>query len=396
MRALGRAALITLVLGAAAYAAYLLWPTSVPDDLAPPNLDVHDEFDADVLAEAESFDAFGRWTFLLSQVVVLGVLIAYARRGARLMRQSAAGPIGTGFLLGMLGLGLAWLVTLPFEAAGYWWGYDNNQINVSFLEWALGEWAGLAGTFLRTCAALLVAMGFAKLTKGWWWVPAAGVFTGVILLLAFLTPYLVGGHPPRSAALRADAARISEQAGASGVPLRIEEVSDLTSSPNAFAAGLGPSRRVYLWDTLAGYPRREVQVTLAHEYAHIAKRHIIQSIAWFGLIALAAGLIVMLLTRRRGGMADPRAVPLALLVVFVLQLVASPLESAVSRRNEAEADWAALNTTRNPGAMVALFRDFAKHGKGDPDPPGWFHVLFEGHPSGLERIEMARAWAARH
>ena len=72
---------------------------------------------------------------------------------------------------------------------------------------------------------------------------------------------------------------------------------------------------------------------------------------------------------------------------------AGPRQSAVSRRNEAEADWAALNTTRNPAAFVALFRDFAKYGLADPDPPGWFHVLFEDHPSGLERIEMARAWS---
>jgi STE24 endopeptidase len=295
----------------------------------------------------------------------------------------------------MLGFGLTWLVQLPFEAANYFWGSDHDVIRIGFLEWAFGEWASVGGTFLRVCATLLIAMGFARLTKRWWWVPAAGAFTAVMLLFAFVTPYLAGGHPPYRENLRADAATISRAEGVGDVPLRIEKVSDVTTSPNAFAAGLGPSRKVFLWDTLAGYPRREVRVTLAHEYAHIAKRHIIQGVAWFGLIALVAGLIVMLLVRGRGGMADPRAVPLALLVVFVLQLVTAPLQSAVSRRNEAEADWAALNTTRNPAAFEALFRHFADTGLADPDPPGWFHVMFEDHPSGLERIEMARAWAAR-
>ena len=396
MRPLTRAIVVALLLAGAAFAAYRLWPTSVPSDLHPPHLDVHEEFDAGVLRRAESFDAFGRWTFLLSQLALLVVLVLYARRGVAFIRQSAAGPIGTGFLLGMLGLGLVWLAQLPFQIADYVWASDHDVIREGFLEWAFGQWAGLGGTFLRVCAVLLVAMGFAKLTARWWWVPAAGAFTALVLLFAFVTPYLAGGSVPRRADLRADAARISAQEGVGRVPVRVEKVSDITSSPNAFAAGLGPSRRVFVWDTLTDFPRREVRVTLAHEYAHIAKRHIIQGVAWFGLIALAAGLIVMLMTRGRGGMADPRAVPLALLVVFVLQLVASPLESAISRRHEAEADWAALNTTRNPAAFEALFRRFADTGLADPDPPGWFHVLFEGHPSGLDRIAMARAWARAH
>ena len=396
MRLLGRVAIIALVLAGAAYAAYRLWPTSVPSDLHAPHLDVHEEYDAGVLRRAESFDAFGRWTLVLSQLALLAVLIAYAKRGVTFIKQSAAGPIGTGFLLGMLGFGLAWLVQLPFQLADYLWGANHDVIHEGFLEWAFGQWAGLGGTFLRVCAVLLVAMGFAKLTARWWWVPAAGAFTALVLLIAFVTPDLAGGSVPQRPAIRADAARISAQEGVGDVPVRVEKVSDLTSSPNAFAAGLGPSRRVFLWDTLSGFPRRELRVTLAHEYAHLAKRHIIQGVAWFGLIALVAGLIVMLATRGRGGMSDPRAVPLALLVVFVVQLAASPLQSAISRRHEAEADWAALNTTRNPAAFEALFRRFADTGLADPDPPGWFHVLFEDHPSGLERIEMARAWARTH
>ena len=43
----------------------------------------------------------------------------YARRGAGLARESSAGPIGTGMLLGMLGLGIVWLVHLPFGLAAH-------------------------------------------------------------------------------------------------------------------------------------------------------------------------------------------------------------------------------------------------------------------------------------
>ena len=50
----------------------------------------------------------------------------------------------------------------------------------------------------------------------------------------------------------------------------------------------------------------------------------------------------MLATRRRGGMGEPAAVPLALLVAAVFQLAVAPAQNVVSRRSEAEADWKAL------------------------------------------------------
>ena len=47
-------------------------------------------------------------------------------------------------------------------------------------------------------------------------------------------------------------------------------------------------------------------------------------------------------------MRDPAAVPLALLVLVVLQFVALPALNAITRNMEAEADWVALETTRTP------------------------------------------------
>ena len=59
--------------------------------------------------------------FLLSQVVLLVTLGLYARYGARFTRESAAGRIGTGMLLGMLGFGFVWLSQLGFGLAELWW-----------------------------------------------------------------------------------------------------------------------------------------------------------------------------------------------------------------------------------------------------------------------------------
>jgi STE24 endopeptidase len=217
---------------------------------------------------------------------------------------------------------------------------------------------------------------------------------GLTVLFAFVGPWLVTLKQPRPE-LRAQAAKLARAEGVAGIPLRVEKVHDVTTSPNAYSFGLGPSRRVVLWDTIARFPRDQVEVTLAHEYAHQARRHIPKTIGWLALLILPAGLLVMLLTRARGGLRAPEAIPVALFVVVVLQLVATPLQNAASRRYEAEADWQALQTTRNPGAMTALFRHFVSAGLADPDPPGWYHWFFDNHPSAVERVAMARAWAAR-
>ncbi len=106
-----RVAVALLLAGLAAVAAIVLWPTTVPDDLALPRLAAAREFPAADLRRAEDFEAFLRVTFLLGKVVLVAVLVLYARRGARFARESSAGPIGTGFLLGMLGLALVWLAS---------------------------------------------------------------------------------------------------------------------------------------------------------------------------------------------------------------------------------------------------------------------------------------------
>jgi STE24 endopeptidase len=185
--------------------------------------------------------------------------------------------------------------------------------------------------------------------------------------------------------------------GLHGIPLRVEHVSEDTSQANAFAFGLGPSRRVVLWDTLLDgrFSNPEVDVVLAHELGHHSSDHIAKAIGWFGLFALPGALLLMLATRRLGGMGNPRAVPLALLVAAAWTLVTTPAQNVVSRRAEAEADWKALRATRDPEAARGLFREFAVTSLGDPSPPTWAYVLLDTHPTLAQRVAMADAWAAR-
>jgi STE24 endopeptidase len=379
-------------------AAVALSRTSVPGGLVLPKVDVDAVFGAELVARAERYRRFLYVDWLLSEAALLVTLAVYAKRGARLARESAAGPIGTGMLLGMLGLGLAWLVRVPFSVAALWWQRRHGLSSQGYADVVLDGWLALAGTFVGLSVALLVVMALARRLGSWWWLPGSLVLAAVATSLVVVQPYLAPGlEPVGNPRVERAYERFRIDQGVGDVPLRIESVSGSTTLANAYAFGLGPSRRVVLWDTLLDgrFTDREVDVVLAHELGHHAGNHIPKAIGWFTLFALPGAFLLMLATRRRGGMGEPAAVPLALLVVAVLQLVATPAQSLVSRRMEAEADWRALQTTHAPAAARGLFRELAATSLGDPSPPRWAQLLFGTHPTLADRVAMADAWAAR-
>ena len=378
--------------------AWLLLDTVVPGGLVTPSVDVDAVFGRELVDEAERYERFLLVDWVLAQVVTLGTLAVYARHGVRYARESAAGPIGTGMLLGMLGLAIVWLTQLPFAIAAVWWERHHDVSEVGYLESILEGWLGLGGTFVAICVALLVVMALARRLQSWWWIPGAAVFVLIASTLVLAGPYLVPGlEQPDDPALVRTYERFERSQGVSDIPLRIEEVSGDTSQANAYAFGMGPSSTIVLWDTLLDgrFSDGEVNVVLAHELAHHSSDHIPEAVAWFGLFALPGALLLMVVTRRRGGMGQPAAVPLALLVAAVFQLVTAPVQNAISRQAEAEADWKALETTRDPASARGLFREFAETSLGDPSPPTWAYVLLQTHPTLAQRVAMADAWAAR-
>ncbi|HUG64973.1 MAG TPA: M48 family metalloprotease [Gaiellaceae bacterium] len=358
-------------------------------------IDVDDVFGEDFVDRARRYESFFYVDWLLAQVALLATLWIYSRRGAILVRESSAGPIGTGMLLGMLGLGIAWLVNVPFSLAAHWWRRRWDQSEQSYVDWLVEDWAILGAQFLSVCVALLIVMGLARRLGDRWWLPGAAVFVAIAALFTFVAPYLdFTTKPLRDEVLLEAAREYSAGLGVGEIPLRVEEVSTDTDQANAYAYGLGPSRRVVFWDTmlLPPFSEDEQKVVLAHELAHHSQRHLPEGLGWFALFAIPGAWILMRTTRRRGGMGSPAAVPLALLVVAVFQLATAPLANLISRRMEAEADWKALQVTQDHSGLEGLMVGFSKQGLGDPDPPAWVQFMAGTHPALADRIAMARAW----
>jgi Zn-dependent protease with chaperone function len=381
-----------------ALAAHELWRSTVPAGLALPHVDAHRFFSASFLRRSSSFALFLDIDRLLASLTLIVVLAVYARRGHALMRESSAGRIGTGILLGMLAFAIVWLAEVPFGLAAVWWERRHHTSHQGYAASLIESFFALGSSFLFVALAIAVAMGLARALRRWWWVTAAPLFAGLALLSTFLSIYLIPNtHPLRDPALAADARAFAAREGVPGTQVLVQKVARSVTAPNAEAVGLGPTRRVVLWDTLLDgrFSRREVGVVTAHELGHIAHGHLLRRVGWLALFLLPATALVALLTRRRGGLAHPEAVPLALFVFVVLQLLTLPLWTLVSRHEETEADWSALQATHEPGTARSLFQRLATTSLGDPDPPAWSYVLYADHPTIAQRIALTEAWQAR-
>jgi STE24 endopeptidase len=394
------AVLLALLLLALAWAlaAHALWRSTVPSGLRLPHVAARNLFSASFLERSASFERFLDIDGLLGELTLLVVLVLYARRGHRLMRESAAGRIGTGMMLGMLGFGLVWIAEIPFELAGVWWERRHGISHEGYVSSLLSSFVSLGGTFLFVSLALVVTMAIAGVLRRWWWTLAAPIFAALALLSTFLSVYLVPDtHPLRAEPTAADVRVLARKEDIPGTKAEVQDVDRQTTAPNAESVGFGSTRRLILWNTLLDgrFDRREVDVVAAHELGHLAHHHTLKRVGWLLLFLLPATALVALFTRRRGGLARPEAVPVALLVFLLLQLLSSPLTNIVSRHEEAEADWSALRATRDPAAARSLFVKLAQTSLANPDPPAWSYVLDADHPTIVQRIAMVDVWQAR-
>ena len=383
-----------------AFAAYGLWESKVPSGLSLPNLDPKSFFTQHVLSRTSHFELFLELSWIGTEILLIGVFAAYAVWGTRFMRDSAAGRVGTGIFLAMMGFALTWFVQLPFEILNTWWERRYGVLNVSYVEVVLGGWLALGFTFLTLSIAVAIVMGIARWFRRTWWIAAVPIFVGIALLQTFVGPYLLGGHSLAAddPQLAAAAQRIQRREGLSGIPVRVLDVHDYTPEENAFATGLGPSRRVFVFDTLltGGLNERQLESVLAHEYGHQARDHLWKELGWYALFAFPEAFLIALACRRRGGTYRPESIPIALLVVVLFNLAVLPLDNVISRHYEAEADWMSLQTTRDPVALAGVMTHFGRKDLANPNPPTWAYVLFDDHPTLMQRIAMAKAWQARN
>ena len=196
--------------------------------------------------------------------------------------------------------------------------------------------------------------------------------------------------------LRANVVELGERAGVDVGDVYRVDASRRSTSLNAYVAGIGPTKRVVLYDTLIdGTSEPELRSVVAHELGHVSHSDIPRGILFAALVTPLGLLLVRELSRamaRRSG-AEPglaAAVPALFLAIGVVTFVANVPANQLSREVEASADAFALRITDDPQGLVDLQVRLAERNLSDVDPPGWV-VALVWHASDHARADRLRA-----
>jgi len=273
------------------------------------------------------------------------------------------------------------------------WGLSTQRLG----GWLADQAKGLAVSALLTAGALLGLVALARVLPGLWPLPAAVAAALLVIVLGFVAPIVLEPifnrfEHLRDEGLHAELRALADRAGAPVRDVLVADASRRTRKLNAYVSGFGRTRRVVLYDTLLRTARGdEIAAVVAHELGHRRERHVIK-LTLIGMTGTAAGVLALWLVLGTK-VADPRQIPLILLIGIVLELVGLPLFATISRRWERVADRFALELTRDPSAVESSFRRLAAGNVADLDPPRLLHLLTATHPTLPERIAASRLYA---
>jgi STE24 endopeptidase len=350
---------------------------------------------------------YGGVAFGLIAALAVGLTPLGARLVSLVGRPFGGNWVAQAVLGGLAVVLLVEVIALPFAA---WRHTIVVRYGISTQSW--GGWAVDVAKSYAVGAVIggIALLGFytvVKLAPRWWWAVGAVGAAALVVLLSFVLPVIVEPifnkfTPMPAGALRSELIALADR---DGVPVRdvlVADASRRTRTVNAYVSGFGPTRRIVVYDTmLAKATPAEVISVVAHELGH-AKDNDVLNGTLIGALGTAAGVIVLFLLGSWTGLlrlagvtsiGEPRAIGLLLAVATVAGLAGGPAQAFVSRRIEARADAHALALTGDPGTFEGMQRRLGAVNLSDPDPPTWEYVMTASHPSTVERMAAARAYA---
>jgi STE24 endopeptidase len=234
--------------------------------------------------------------------------------------------------------------------------------------------------------------------NGWW--IAWGLITAFMIAVQPLFVHVIAPMFNKFTPLEDGELRIAIEAFSEKVNFPIAKIdmmdgSKRSSHSNAYFSGFGKSRRIALFDTLLEkHSTEEIVSVVAHEVGHYKKKHIITGTI-LGIIETGIMLFVFNLLMN----------DLDLFAVFGVETVSvyggliffgmlySPVSlltsiftTALSRKNEFEADAYSLEHTRNKDALISMLKGLAANNLSHLTPHPLMVFLSYSHPPVMDRI----------
>ncbi len=236
---------------------------------------------------------------------------------------------------------------------------------------------------------------------GSWWFLLSLFWVFFSLILAKITPLVIiplffKYTSLSDNALRERIIKLAEKMQVKIVDVFQIDFSKKTLKANAAFVGLGRTRRVLLADTLKDkYSIEEIEVILAHEFAHYKLRHLMKLIFINASFTVAAFYFIFktapyfLAISGLSSLADLAAFPMLVIYFVIFGIITQPLQNYLSRIMEMNADLMALEVTQAKAAFISMMEKLSSQNLADRNPHPVIKFFFFDHPAIEERINMA-------
>lgn len=303
---------------------------------------------------------------------------------------------GLALISGLIGLPFDWYATFHIEEK-YGFNKTTPKIYLADLIKGMLVSALVGGVLLAAIVGFYIWMGDRFWLYAWGLITVFSVFMSMFYS-QLIVPLFNKQTPLENGVLRDKIQAFALKAGFKLDNIYVIDGSKRSTKANAYFTGLGPKKRIVLYDTLIqDLTGDEIVAVLAHEVGHYKKRHTLQfmatSILQTGFMLWLFSLCVNqpALSEALGG--DGNYFQLGL-VAFVLLyspvgMILGLFMNMWSRKNEYEAD--AYAATQGQGeALVAGLKKISVKSLSNLTPHPAYEWVYYSHPSLLKRIGAIR------
>ena len=303
---------------------------------------------------------------------------------------------GLALISGLIGLPFDWYATFHIEEK-YGFNKTTPKIYLADLIKGMLVSAVVGGVLLAAIVGFYIWIGDRFWLYAWGLITVFSVFMSMFYS-QLIVPLFNKQTPLENGVLRDKIQAFALKAGFKLDNIYVIDGSKRSTKANAYFTGLGPKKRIVLYDTLIqDLTGDEIVAVLAHEVGHYKKRHTLQFMA---ASVLQTGFILWLfslcvnqpaLSEALGG--DGNYFQLGL-VAFVLLyspvgMVLGLFMNMWSRKNEYEAD--AYAATQGQGeALVTGLKKISVKSLSNLTPHPAYEWVYYSHPSLLKRIGAIR------
>ncbi len=334
------------------------------------------------------------WT-LLGGISTLNSFLLSALGGGGMVQQLAV-LASFAVISALLDLPLGLYQTFSVEQA---YGFNKTTPKLWLLDFVKSSLLGaLIG--LPIAALILWLMGAAGAQ---WWIWAWGTWIGFNLLLLWALPTFIAPLFNKFTALedgtiKTQVTALMARCGFAAKGLFVMDGSKRSAHGNAYFTGFGSAKRVVFYDTLlAKLSPDEIAAVLAHELGHFKHRHLSRRmLLLFGTSLLAFAVLGWLANQswfyaglgvapNLGAPNDALALLLFMISAPLLSFFIAPVFSAMSRRDEFQADAYAVAHTSGQDLATALLKLYEDNAATlTPDPV--YVRFYYSHPPASERL----------